>query len=136
MLKLMRQPLCERSAEYADNRISLFSAQWGKCAVTGRDFQCVEDIHCHHKQPHAKGGNDKYDNLVLVFEPVHILIHATNAETIGKYMQLLNLSRNQMKNLNKYRELAGLEPLTKQHISARTNKKNHKSQKVDCINIS
>ena len=33
MLKLMAQPLHNRSAEYADNRISLFSAQWGKGAV-------------------------------------------------------------------------------------------------------
>lgn len=38
MLKLMRQPSFGYNAEYMDNRISLFSAQWGKCAVTGRDF--------------------------------------------------------------------------------------------------
>lgn len=51
MLKLMVQPLHNRSAEYADNRISLFSAQWGKCAVTGREFATTKDIHCHHKTP-------------------------------------------------------------------------------------
>lgn len=33
MLALMRQPLYGGSAEYADNRISHFTAQWGKCAV-------------------------------------------------------------------------------------------------------
>ena len=33
MLALMRMPTYSNSAEYADNRISLFSAQWGKCAV-------------------------------------------------------------------------------------------------------
>jgi RNA-directed DNA polymerase len=54
MLVLMRQPLYHRSIEYADSRISLFSAQWGKCAVTGKDFMCVGEIHCHHKIPKAK----------------------------------------------------------------------------------
>ena len=33
MLKLMRQPSFGHDTEYMDNRISLFSAQWGKCAV-------------------------------------------------------------------------------------------------------
>ncbi len=135
MLKLMRQPLYGRSAEFADNRISLFSAQWGKCAVTGRDFLGVSDVHCHHKKLRSKGGNDKYENLVLVLEPVHTLIHATTAETIDKYLKLLELDRKQMKNLNKYRELAGLQPLTKRHTSARAKTKTNKSQKVDCISI-
>lgn len=41
LLSLMRKPPYGYSAEYADNRISLFSAQWGKCAVmaTGVDIQ-------------------------------------------------------------------------------------------------
>lgn len=45
LLSLMRQPLYGRSSEYADNRISLFSAQWGKCAVTGKEFIVTEDIY-------------------------------------------------------------------------------------------
>ena len=48
LLQLMRAPTYSRSTEYADNRISLFSAQWGKCAVTGKAFQCISEIHCHH----------------------------------------------------------------------------------------
>ncbi len=36
LLQLMRAPTYSHSAEYADNRISLFSAQWGKCAITGK----------------------------------------------------------------------------------------------------
>lgn len=136
LLKLMRQPLYGRSAEYADNRISLFSAGWGKCAVTGKDFLCASDIHCHHKKPQANGGDDKYANLVLVLEPVHKLIHATHAETIDKYLQILNLDKEQVKKLNNYRVLSGLQPLTKQQLSARTGNKPRKSQKVDCIRTS
>lgn len=107
MLKLMAQPLHNRSAEYADNRISLFSAQWGKCAVTGREFATTKDIHCHHKTPKEKGGTDKYENLILVLEPVHKLIHAISEEAVEKYKANCNLDKSQMKKLNELRKLAG-----------------------------
>jgi len=109
MVALMRQPLYGRSAEYADNRISLFSAQWGKCAVTGREFLTTEDIHCHHIRPKAKNGGDEYGNLILVLAPVHRLIHATDEETIGMYLKLLNLGKGQLEKLNGLREEAGLK---------------------------
>ena len=112
MLQLMRQPLYNRSAEYADNRISLFSAQWGKCAVTGQDFQILPDIHCHHKIPRKNGGGDAYENLVLVLEPVHRLIHATRDESIQKYLKILNLDKKQVRKLNELREKAGLKPIS------------------------
>ena len=109
---LMRQPLFGRSAEYADNRLSLFSAQWGKCGVTGRTFESAGDIHCHHITPRSKGGSDKYSNLVLVLKPVHKLIHASVPETIAYYLKLLNLDKSQVRKINHLREEAGLLPLT------------------------
>lgn len=109
---LMRQPLFGRSAEYADNRLSLFSAQWGKCGVTGRTFESAGDIHCHHITPRSKGGSDKYSNLVLVLKPVHKLIHASAPETIAYYLKLLNLDKSQVRKINHLREEAGLLPLT------------------------
>jgi RNA-directed DNA polymerase len=109
MLAVMRQPLYGKSAEYADNRISLFSAQWGKCAVTGQEFACVEDIQCHHKLPKGKDGTDKYDNLVLVLVPVHRLIHATDSEIIRKDRKALKLKKSQLTKVNELRLMAGLE---------------------------
>ena len=108
MIKLMQQPLNGRSIEYADNRISLFSAQWGKCAVTGKDFKTTEDIHCHHIKPKKMGGNDNYGNLTLVLDLVHKLIHATNNEVITRYMTVLALDNRQLAKLNKFRQSAGL----------------------------
>lgn len=108
MLKLMRQPSFGYNAEYMDNRISLFSAQWGKCAVTGRDFRTLDEIHCHHKTPKEAGGGDEYGNLILVLKSVHKLIHAREASVITRYMTLLNLDQKQMVSLNKLRCLAGL----------------------------
>jgi group II intron reverse transcriptase/maturase len=111
MLALMRQPLYGRSAEYSDNRISHFSAQFGKCAITGQPFQTTEEIHCHHIIPCEQGGGDNYDNLTLVCEPVHRLIHATQRETILKYLSELALNRDQLKKLNVLREKAKLQPI-------------------------
>lgn len=108
MIKLMKQPLIGRSVEYADNRISLLSAQWGKCAVTGKDFKTTEDIHCHHIKPKKMGGNDNYGNLTLVLDLVHKLIHATNTEVINRYMTMLALDNRQLAKLNKFRQSAGL----------------------------
>lgn len=111
MSRLMTQKSKNRSIAFTDNRISLFSAQWGKCAVTGQEFCCVEEIHCHHKIPKHMGGTDVYANLVLVLEPVHHLIHATNKATIQKYLNLLNLSEKQLEKVNVLRKQAGCKVL-------------------------
>ena len=105
MLWLMRNPVQGRSIEYADNRISLYAAQHGKCAVTGSIME-AHDIHCHHKRPAAKGGTDEYGNLVLISAPVHKLIHASDMATIKFYLNLLNLDSTQILKLNKFREMA------------------------------
>ncbi len=111
LLQLMRAPTYSRSTEYADNRISLFSAQWGKCAVTGKEFQCISEIHCHHKKPKGTGGSDKYENLVLVLAPVHELIHAVDEDTIRSYLSALKLDASQLAKLNKLRILANRKPI-------------------------
>ena len=103
-LKLLRQPLYGRSIEYADNRLSLYLAQKGHCAVTGKEFTFAEEIHCHHKIPKAKGGTDDHQNLILVTTMVHRLIHATKAETIKKYLQAC---KPDLKKLNMLRRFVG-----------------------------
>ena len=105
--KMMRQPVRDKSIEFTDNRISLFSAQWGKCAVTGVAFQDTADIHCHHKTPKQNGGTDAYCNLILVQEPIHKLIHATDDDVINRYLDLLHLTEPQLKKLNYLRSLLG-----------------------------
>ncbi len=105
---LMRNPVLHCSIEYNDNRLSLYSAQQGKCALTGKPLT-IGDIHCHHKVPKHLGGTDKYQNLTLICEAAHRLIHATNIDTIAKYMEILNLTPKQMKTLNSFRSLASVE---------------------------
>lgn len=105
----MRQALYQRSIEYVDNRISHLSAQYGKCAITKKNFEHTSDIHCHHKLPKSKGGKDNYNNLVLVLEPVHKLIHATNKELICQYIEILQLNKSQLEKINNYRQMANLD---------------------------
>lgn len=110
LLKLMRNPVLSRSIEYADNRISLYAAQYGKCAVTGRELE-FDEIHCHHKLPVENGGTDVYANLVIVHKDVHKLIHATQQETIDWYMKRLDLDSAMRKKLNRLRQMAGNAPI-------------------------
>lgn len=88
MLALMRMKETRRSVEYMDNRISLYAAQNGRCAVTGKKLR-LDEIHCHRKLPIHMGGSNKYENLVIVHENVHQLIHATAPETIAMYLNLI-----------------------------------------------
>lgn len=108
MTEMMKLPIYDQSIEYVDNRMSLFSAQYGKCAVTGKLFESISEIHCHHKTPKWAGGKDKYQNLILVLEPIHKLIHARKKETIEKYLKSLNLDKKKMTKVNNLRKQANL----------------------------
>jgi hypothetical protein len=104
---LMRAKEVNRSIEYMDNRISLYSAQKGKCAVTGKALE-LNEIHCHHKLPMSQGGTDRYQNLVIIHVLVHRLIHATQEETIKKFLNQLKLSKTMLAKVDKLRETASL----------------------------
>lgn len=106
MLALMRIKEPRRSVEYMDNRISLYAAQYGRCAVTGKELG-LDEIHCHHKQPLSMGGTDKYMNLVIVHRDIHRLIHATDPNTIAMYLNLFQLDKKALAKLNALRVLAG-----------------------------
>lgn len=108
MHELMWQPPCGKSVEYHDNRISLFSAQWGKCAVTGVEFDNTANIHCHHIIPRCMGGTDKYGNLIIITEDVHRLIHSVTTESICKYLARVRPSKSQLSHINALRQKANL----------------------------
>jgi hypothetical protein len=104
---LMRNPVQYASVELNINRLALYCAQHGCCAVTRQPLE-ISNIHCHHKTPRKQGGNDRYANLTLVTEDVHVLIHATDSEVIARYAQLLKLNAKQREKLNILRKTAGL----------------------------
>ena len=103
---LARAYLPNRSVEYMDNRVSLYAAQYGKCAVTGKVLW-NDEIHCHHKKPISQGGTDEYKNLIIVHIDVHKLIHAIRPETIQAYLDKIKPNKSQLDKINKLRVLAG-----------------------------
>lgn len=107
---LMRNPNENQSVEYNDNRLSLYCAMQGKCAITKTILE-KDNIHCHHIIPRKDGGRDNYQNLLLIDKRVHILLHATKAETIEKYLGILNLSKAQLNKLNTYRATLNLNAI-------------------------
>ena len=105
---LMRNPVWNATIEYNDNRLSLYSAQMGKCAVTGAKLM-IGDIFCHHKVPRCNGGTDAYQNLILLCGNAHRLIHATDTDTIARLTDSLNLTPKQKTKVDKLRSLVHVE---------------------------
>lgn len=107
---LMENPIQGESIEFNDNRLALYCAQQGKCAVTGRQL-VIGDIYCHHKTRRIDGGNDRYQNLVLVCGDIHILLHAVREDTIKPYVEKLSLDYWQKDKLNRLRKHLNLPPI-------------------------
>ena len=105
---LMRNPILNHTIEYNDNRLSLYCAQQGKCAVTGI-LLGIDNIHCHHKLPRHMGGKDNYQNLMIVSVDVHKLIHAESIKTINRYLDILQLNAKQKKKIDELRKIAFVE---------------------------
>ena len=48
---------------------------------------------------------------MLISEPIHKLIYATDKDIILKYLERLQLKKSQLAKVNAYRQLAGLESI-------------------------
>lgn len=103
---LMEHPIQGQSTELNDNRISLYVAQRGKCAIC-KEPLLMGNMEVHHLIPKSSGGKDNYANLTLVTREVHKLIHATNPDIIQNYLEKLKHCKLDMTKLNKLRALAG-----------------------------
>jgi len=107
LLKYLLDTPINGSVELNDNKIALYFAQGGRCAISNRIL--TENMNIHHILPKNKGGTDKYKNLILVLPEVHKLIHATVKSTIQYYLNLLRLSNKAIQKVNEYRLRIGNE---------------------------
>jgi len=103
---LVENPIDNKSIEYNDNRISLFSAQMGECRILGIRL-AVNDFHCHHIKTINDGSNDKYKNLVIFHPDIHQLVHASETEAIYQLLEKLELSSKQIAKVNQFRLKVG-----------------------------
>ncbi len=105
--KLLERNRPNDTIEYCDNRISKYSEQLGKCAITGK-FLGANQVECHHIIPKELGGTDEYRNLVIICEDIHTLIHATSELTMKHYVEKLKLNNEQLSKVNTFRAKCNL----------------------------
>ena len=94
-----------RSVEYNDNRLSKFVAQYGKCAISGRELGLF-DWECHHKIPLHSQGTDAFDNLIIILKEFHIAIHHKTKEKLEHLFEEYQLSESKVRLCNKLYKLA------------------------------
>lgn len=107
---MMRLFIKDESVEYNDNRISVFAAQNGQCAITKQILKPF-NFHCHHKKPRKLGGDDSYQNLIIVSISIHRLIHATDEKLIKELIKENSLNKDQIIKVNKLRKLCELKEI-------------------------
>ncbi len=94
--------------EFFDSRISLFSAQKGRCAICGEEFMSASEIVCWLKKPKQAGGEERYKNMILFhrrYLPLLIQIDEAKAQSLAN---TFNLTSKQMSKINGLRKQAGL----------------------------
>ena len=70
-----------KSSRLAMFRISKYSSAKGKSYLSG-EFIPVWDYHCHHIKPREKGGTDDFDNLCVLSEAEHTVLHSSDPERL------------------------------------------------------
>ena len=70
-----------KSSRLAMFRISKYSSVKGKSYLSG-DYVPVTDYHCHHLKPVEKGGTHDFDNLCVLSEIEHLILHSSTPERL------------------------------------------------------
>ena len=106
----LKHPVKQRSIEYNDNRISKLYAQKGKCFITELPLDFT-NTHCHHIVQISDGGSDKYENLVLIIDEIHKVLHMTNETKVMDVLKKYSVNKKQIEKFNKLRFSLGLNPI-------------------------
>ena len=70
-----------KNSRLAMFRISKYSSVKGVSFLSG-DFVPVEEYHCHHIKPVARGGSHDFDNLCVLSKTEHEILHSKNPEKL------------------------------------------------------
>ncbi len=115
---LREHPPKGHSLEYADCRLSLLSAQKGKCAVSVGWFLQPDSIVCHMRVPKEQGGQERYSNPVLLHRRYLPLLADQEAAALKSIGKQLTVARKQPTKINNLRTAAKLAAIryTANHI--------------------
>lgn len=112
VLKGLREKISVgHSTEYHDSKISLFSAQKGKCAISGEEFADAEHVAVWLKVPRALGGFERYKNMVLIHQKYLILLQELPQAVIKDLIKTLNITKKMLVKINSLREQANLSAI-------------------------
>lgn len=112
VLKGLREKISVgHSTEYHDSKISLFSAQKGKCAISGEEFADAEHVAVWLKVPRALGGFERYKNMVLIHKKYLILLKELPQAVIKDLIKTLNITKKMLVKINSLREQANLSAI-------------------------
>ena len=70
-----------KNSRLAMFRISKYSSMKGVSYLSG-NFVPVDEYHCHHIKPLSKGGTNDFDNLCVLSESEHLILHSSTPERI------------------------------------------------------
>lgn len=70
-----------KNSKYAMFRISKYSSTHGKSFLSGERVS-VQEYHCHHILPVSKGGTSDFDNLCVLSETEHRILHSKTPEIL------------------------------------------------------
>jgi hypothetical protein len=66
-----------KNSRFAMFRISKYSSCKGVSYLSG-EYVSVSEYHCHHIKPKEKGGTNDFDNLCVLSENEHTILHSSN----------------------------------------------------------
>ena len=84
-----------KNSRLAMFRISKYSSCRGISYLSG-EYVPVDDYHCHHMKPLEKGGTNDFDNLCVLSETEHIILHSSTPERL---YELLPQKKKRIKSL-------------------------------------
>jgi hypothetical protein len=84
----------------------LYAGQQGKCYITGEPLK-IKEIEVFHKIPKSEGGNDNYNNLILINRKQYDLIYEIDINVVKTAIKTLNLGKIGIEKLMKLRKLVG-----------------------------
>ncbi|MDC3413181.1 hypothetical protein NC797_11650 [Aquibacillus sp. 3ASR75-11] len=71
----------------------------------------LSDWHCHHKEPYHLTRDDKFSNLIVLYEPIHRLVHLKDKLKIKATLQTLHLNHKQKEMINELRRQCNLQAI-------------------------
>jgi len=96
--------------EMADNALSRYISQKGKCAVTHSELT-ISDMVCEHIRPCKGERNDTYKNLIILCRQASELVGATKPKAIQRLLSELTLTEEMQNKINKLRKHRELEEI-------------------------